>query len=298
MMTGVRTPSNDGAGPGFAAHASAWSRTRLTPIVPLDTRLQALARAIGASSNLRGGGAQIAQFGIHPDPELSEYFSHNRIEADFFRHFFSHPDVQAASPIPPPEGDELGFRRMPAPAMFETLVDAILSGGAYRPFKGTEHDARKLATQFGAAVGERFLTAAAWLSLDAWNPLFAVMLQCRSYFWFDRITNVRGKREKPGLMRQHITAIEAACRIGGATCEGVAIGASEIVFTPGRVVPGDYHFAVGTAGSTGLVFQTVLMPLPVADGPSRLNMLAPPFDFMAKAFAPLVRRLGGQTGCA
>ena len=114
-----------------------------------------------------------------------------------------------------------------------------------------------------------------------------------------RISNVRGKREKPGLMRQHLTAIEAACRIGGATCEGLSVGSSEIAFTPGRVVPGDYHFAVGTAGSTGLVFQTVLMPLLLADGPSRLvleggthNMLAPPFDFMAKAFAPVVRRMG------
>jgi RNA 3'-terminal phosphate cyclase (ATP) len=114
-----------------------------------------------------------------------------------------------------------------------------------------------------------------------------------------RITNVRGKREKPGLMRQHVTAIEAACRIGRATCEGLSVGASEIAFTPGRVVAGDYHFAVGTAGSSGLVFQTILMPLLLAEGPSRLvleggthNMLAPPFDFMAKAFAPVVRRMG------
>jgi RNA 3'-terminal phosphate cyclase (ATP) len=114
-----------------------------------------------------------------------------------------------------------------------------------------------------------------------------------------RITNVRGKREKPGLMRQHVTAIEAACAVGGATCEGVTVGSSEIAFTPGRVVPGDYHFAVGTAGSTGLVFQTVLMPLLLAEGPSRLvleggthNMLAPPFDFMAKVFVPVLRRMG------
>lgn len=114
-----------------------------------------------------------------------------------------------------------------------------------------------------------------------------------------RITNARGKREKPGLMRQHVTAIEAACTISGAVCEGVEVGASDFSFTPGRVVPGDYHFAVGTAGSTGLVFQTVLMPLLLAGGPSRLvleggthNIFAPPFDFMAKAFAPVVRRMG------
>lgn len=114
-----------------------------------------------------------------------------------------------------------------------------------------------------------------------------------------RITNVRGKREKPGLMRQHVTAIEAACKLGNAECEGLTVGSSEIAFRPGKVVAGEYHFAVGTAGSTGLVFQTVLMPLLMADGPSRLvleggthNMLAPPFDFMAKAFVPIVNRMG------
>src|ERR1700761_6540563 len=73
-----------------------------------------------------------------------------------------------------------------------------------------------------------------------------------------QIVNVRGKRKKPGLMRQHMTAIEAACAIGAAGCEGVAVGSPEIAFKPGRVKPGEYHFAVGTAGSTNLVLQTVL----------------------------------------
>lgn len=114
-----------------------------------------------------------------------------------------------------------------------------------------------------------------------------------------RITNIRGGREKPGLMRQHLTAVEAACAIGGAECEGAGVGASEICFRPGRVVPGDYRFAVGTAGSTSLVLQTVLMPLLLADAPSRLvleggthNMMAPPFDFIARCFLPIINRMG------
>ena len=45
-----------------------------------------------------------------------------------------------------------------------------------------------------------------------------------------RIANIRGKREKPGLMRQRLTAIEAACRIGGAECEGLALGSTELKF--------------------------------------------------------------------
>lgn len=114
-----------------------------------------------------------------------------------------------------------------------------------------------------------------------------------------RIVNIRGGREKPGLMRQHLTAIEAACALGNADCEGLALKSSEIVFRPGSVKPGEYRFAVGTAGSTGLVLQTVLMPLVLADGPSRLvleggthNMMAPPFDFIERVFLPVLNRMG------
>jgi len=114
-----------------------------------------------------------------------------------------------------------------------------------------------------------------------------------------RITNVRAKRSKPGLMRQHVTAIEAACAVGNASCEGLSVGSSELTFQPGSVMPGEYRFSVGTAGSTGLVLQTVLMPLVLADKPSRLvleggthNMLAPPFDFIARVFLPIINRMG------
>lgn len=114
-----------------------------------------------------------------------------------------------------------------------------------------------------------------------------------------RITNIRGKRSKPGLMRQHVTAIEAACRIGNASCDSLAVGSSEMTFTPGSVTAGDYHFKVGTAGSTGLVLQTILMPLILADAPSHVtieggthNMLAPPFDFIERCFLPVINRMG------
>ncbi|MFC4254338.1 RNA 3'-terminal phosphate cyclase [Altererythrobacter xixiisoli] len=116
-----------------------------------------------------------------------------------------------------------------------------------------------------------------------------------------RIRNVRGKRSKPGLMRQHLTAVEAAAAIGAAECTGLAVGSSEISFAPGKVTPGEYHFAVGTAGSTGLVLQTVLIPLLLAGGPSRLvieggthAMQAPPFEFLDQVFLPVINRMGPQ----
>jgi RNA 3'-terminal phosphate cyclase (ATP) len=114
-----------------------------------------------------------------------------------------------------------------------------------------------------------------------------------------QITNIRGKRPKPGLMRQHVTAIEAACVIGNAETTGLAVGSTELTFTPSKVTPGDYHFAVGTAGSTSLVLQTILMPLIFADAPSRIvleggthNMMAPPFEFLERCFLPIINRMG------
>ena len=115
------------------------------------------------------------------------------------------------------------------------------------------------------------------------------------------IADIRGGRDKPGLMRQHVTALEAACAIGGAECSGLAVGSTAVTFRPGTVTPGDYHFAVGTAGSTGLVLQTVLVPLMIARGPSRLvieggthAMAAPPFEFIAKTLLPVISRMGPQ----
>jgi RNA 3'-terminal phosphate cyclase (ATP) len=114
-----------------------------------------------------------------------------------------------------------------------------------------------------------------------------------------RVERVRARREKPGLQRQHLTAVLAAAEVGGAQVSGAQVGAREFSFEPGEIVPGDYTFAIGTAGSTTLVLQTVLPPLMAAAGPSLLtleggthNVHAPPFDFIRRAFLPLVNRTG------
>ncbi|MBI1851160.1 MAG: RNA 3'-terminal phosphate cyclase [Planctomycetes bacterium] len=116
-----------------------------------------------------------------------------------------------------------------------------------------------------------------------------------------RIANVRAGRERPGLMRQHLTAVEAATKVGDARVTGAGIGSMELTFEPKAVRPGRYSFAVGTAGSTTLVLQTVLPALLTASGSSTLelsggthNPFAPPFDFIDRVFLPIVRRMGPQ----
>lgn len=113
------------------------------------------------------------------------------------------------------------------------------------------------------------------------------------------ITNIRAGRKKPGLMRQHLTAVNAATEVGQARVAGASLRSTELTFEPGEIRPGEYHFAVGTAGSATLVLQTVLPALLCAAGSSTLrleggthNPWAPPFDFLVKSFLPLVNRMG------
>ena len=80
-----------------------------------------------------------------------------------------------------------------------------------------------------------------------------------------RIEHIRRKRPKPGLLRQHLTAVQAATAVGDAQVEGDTIGSTALTFVPRAIRSGEYRFAVGTAGSATLVMQTVLPPLlPVA----------------------------------
>ena len=113
------------------------------------------------------------------------------------------------------------------------------------------------------------------------------------------IDGVRGGRAKPGLKRQHLTGLLAVAEICGAKVEGAKLNSQHVVFRPGPIEAGDYSFAIGTAGSTALVLQTVLPVLAHASGPSTVrvsggthNMNAPSVDYLARAFLPLWRRMG------
>lgn len=114
-----------------------------------------------------------------------------------------------------------------------------------------------------------------------------------------QIENIRAGRGKPGLLRQHLTALRAIKQICGAEVEGEELGAMQVRITPGAVTPGHYHFAVGSAGSANLVLQTVLPPLMLASGPSTVvveggthNPSSPSFDFLDRVFFPRLRAMG------
>jgi RNA 3'-terminal phosphate cyclase (ATP) len=116
-----------------------------------------------------------------------------------------------------------------------------------------------------------------------------------------RITSIRANRDKPGLMRQHLTAVKAAAQICNAEVMGAELGSRELTFRPSAVQAGQYSFAIGTAGSCTLVLQTVLPALLSAKGTSVVsvsggthNRGSPPFDFLQRAFLPLLARMGAD----
>ncbi|MBM4460572.1 MAG: RNA 3'-terminal phosphate cyclase, partial [Chloroflexi bacterium] len=128
-----------------------------------------------------------------------------------------------------------------------------------------------------------------------------------------RLTNIRGRRPKPGLQPQHLTAVKAAAEISSATVTGAALDSQELTFAPADVRAGDYRFDIGTAGSTSLVLQTIYLPL--ALGPdlsglgdpkglgSEITLIggthvpwSPSFHYLDLQWRPYVERLGLRIG--
>jgi RNA 3'-terminal phosphate cyclase (ATP) len=56
-----------------------------------------------------------------------------------------------------------------------------------------------------------------------------------------KMVNIRARRPKPGLLRQHLTAVQAAAAIGNAETLGAVMGSGVLDFKPGMVTPGDYE---------------------------------------------------------
>ena len=113
------------------------------------------------------------------------------------------------------------------------------------------------------------------------------------------IFNIRAKRTKPGLRPQHLACVKAIQSITKAEIKGAEIGSKELVFIPEGIYPGEYVFDIGTAGSTSLVLQSMLLPLTVAQDCSFIRIKggthvpwSPPFHYLRYVFAPTLADLG------
>jgi RNA 3'-terminal phosphate cyclase (ATP) len=123
-----------------------------------------------------------------------------------------------------------------------------------------------------------------------------------------RIERIRAGRRKPGLRPQHLTGMRAVAKLCDATVEGARLNSQEIAFAPqSPVKAGTYTFDVaqvakgGSAGSTSLILHTVLLPLALTKGTSKLTLRggthvawSPPYDYVKRVYLPMLGRMGIQ----
>jgi RNA 3'-terminal phosphate cyclase (ATP) len=114
------------------------------------------------------------------------------------------------------------------------------------------------------------------------------------------LRNVRAGRPKPGLQPQHLMSVRSAATVGGAQVRGASRGSTDLVFEPGPVTPGSYHFDIGTAGATGLVLHTLYLPLALRQtAPSTLRLVggthvstSPCFHFLDVTWRAYLEAIG------
>ena len=114
-----------------------------------------------------------------------------------------------------------------------------------------------------------------------------------------RVNNIRAGRPKPGLKRQHVTAIKAVEEICNGRAEGLDEGSTEVEFFPGSMEGGSYRFDVGTAGSVTLVLQACILPSLFSMGNVNISLVggtdvrwSPPWDYFRNVFLPMLKKTG------
>eukprot|EP00403_Amphidinium_massartii_P023664 CAMPEP_0178392474 /NCGR_PEP_ID=MMETSP0689_2-20121128/11697_1 /TAXON_ID=160604 /ORGANISM="Amphidinium massartii, Strain CS-259" /LENGTH=1032 /DNA_ID=CAMNT_0020013049 /DNA_START=87 /DNA_END=3182 /DNA_ORIENTATION=+ len=114
------------------------------------------------------------------------------------------------------------------------------------------------------------------------------------------ISSIRANRKRPGLASQHITALRTLQDIcQGCFDEGSGIGSTEITFTPGPLIPGQYTARLGGSAALTQIVQTLLYPLLFTGGTSTCYLtggtdvdFGPSFDFLTGVLQPTLARMG------
>lgn len=89
-----------------------------------------------------------------------------------------------------------------------------------------------------------------------------------------KIKNIRGARPEPGLKVQHMEGLKAIAELCEADVSGLAQGSTEMNFFPKELKPKDLKIEISTAGSIGLVLQSLLILVPKLSKPIKIK-----FDF-------------------
>ncbi|OQX21741.1 MAG: RNA 3'-terminal-phosphate cyclase [Candidatus Altiarchaeales archaeon A3] len=112
-----------------------------------------------------------------------------------------------------------------------------------------------------------------------------------------KITNLRKRRQNPGLRAQHISAIKAVGKLCNADIKGMEIGSTEMEFYPGEISDKKWTIDIGTAGSIPLVLQALLITAIHNDVEVEITggtdvRFAPSIDYVKFVTLPILKVIG------
>ena len=177
--------------PDADAFASDWNATIISLVQPTDSRLAAIAQTL--ESTHVNGGAEVAQFRLDTKGAAFWFLSRNRLsEVNFFKLFFSHPNVVQAFPlISPPNELVSEFAMEGSFTAIGRLAEIMSTGGAYKNLKGKDADVWRLALDFAdGAFGGRYSTTLAWVNWSAWSQHFCDVAWDGTFLFFDKVAGM------------------------------------------------------------------------------------------------------------
>lgn len=113
-----------------------------------------------------------------------------------------------------------------------------------------------------------------------------------------RVFNIRAGRCNPGLRQQHLQGIKAVSDFCSGDLKGAVIGSKEIEFLPGKDFKENIEVKITTAGSIGLLLQTVLLSTLKSratikiEGGASYGKWAPPITYFEKVLLPVLEMMG------
>ncbi len=112
-----------------------------------------------------------------------------------------------------------------------------------------------------------------------------------------KITNIRKNRPQPGIKEQHLQAINAIKEVCNAKVKGAKLNSEELEFYPNEIKANNISVNISTAGSTGLILESLLLLATNQDlkikikGGATYGKWAPPTDYIQNILLPLLSKM-------
>ncbi|MEM7821252.1 MAG: RNA 3'-terminal phosphate cyclase [Candidatus Aenigmatarchaeota archaeon] len=115
-----------------------------------------------------------------------------------------------------------------------------------------------------------------------------------------KVINIRGARGDGGLKTQHLEGILAVGNLCNAKIKGAVLGSKELEFIPGRIEPKQLNIKISTAGSIGLLFQSLQTISGFCGEDIKINVYggstssawSPTLHYIQNVFLPIANKMG------